>query len=129
MPDFTQVLLTYLFYVLPWPTAFVNWALTNSGAWHGLVLWLAVGIPVFYMLRRYRMQRALLAWIVVWFMPSTIVCGSATAFPWTFALYGLFGEGGCVSVLSLGVSLVVNTLIVLVVAAVVRRLRRGQNEA
>ena len=128
MSDFTEILLTYLFFVLPWPTAFVNWALT-TGAWQPLLLWLAVGIPVIYLLYRYQKRLVLLAWIVIWFMPSPIICGSATAFPWAFALYRLFQEDGCVSVLSLSLSLVVNTLIVLSVAAIVRKLRRRRNEA
>ena len=128
MSEFTEILLTYLFFVLPWPTAFVNWALTMS-AWQPLLLWVALGVPVAYLLYRYQKRLALLAWLVVWFMPSTIICGSATAFPWAFALYSLFQEGGCASVLSLGLSFVGNTLIVLAVAAIVRRLKRRPNEA
>lgn len=123
MTDLSEILQTYLFFLLPWPGAFVSWAIYDGGL-SALALWLGVGPPVAYVLHRFARNFVFLSWLIVWFMPGTIICGSATLWPWAFALVAAFGEGGCSTPLSLFVTLAINAAIVIALSAAYRRLRR-----
>ena len=117
MSEIWEILLTYLTFTLPWPTAFLWWAF-SEGPWHYVVIWIVVGLPVGYLLKRRGLGKAFLAWIITWFMPSTIICGAATLVPWSFAFYNTVRGNDCSSWLSLGLSLALNATAVLTGSAI-----------
>ena len=128
MTDLCEILWVYLVYAFPWPGMFVAWAVSDEGL-SFLALWLAIGFPVAYILQRCAWRAAFLGWVIIWFMPGTIICGDATLWPWAFTLFAAFQEGGCSTPLSLCITLAGNVLFVLTVNAVVRRFQVRRVEA
>jgi len=114
-----EIVLTYAFLLLPWPSAFVRWA-WEMNAWAILLGWLAVGVPATWGIARFGGRKLFLCWLVFWFMPGTIICGAATLVPWPMALVMAFAQDGCSTALSLGISLVFNAILVLGGAALLR---------
>ncbi|MGD9584477.1 MAG: hypothetical protein AB7V26_12525 [Lysobacterales bacterium] len=127
MEDLVEILLTYLFMLLPWPSAFVQWV-WESDAWAVLVVWLAIGLPATWLVNRFVGRRLRLLWIAVWFMPSTLICGSGTLVPWPMAFGSVIEEaidaavdtGGCITVVSLLMTLTFNLIFVFGGAAAFR---------
>lgn len=124
--DVIEILTSYFFLLLPWPSAFVLWC-REMDAWVLLVAWLVVGAFVVWRVARRKSRRALFAWIAFWFMPGTVICGSATLVPWPLALIMAFGESGCSSALSLGTTAALNFAIVFGATTLMRRCGRRRD--
>ncbi len=122
MADLVEILTSYFFLLLPWPSAFVLWC-SETDAWELLVAWLVVGAFALWALTRREGRRALLVWIAFWFMPGTVICGSATLVPWPLAFIMAFGESGCSSAIALGTTAALNFAIVFGATTLMRRCR------
>ncbi len=75
--------------------------------------WLLVGVPLFLILRA-RARVLVPAWLAVWFMPGTLMCGAVAVAPWPTTVYVMFAAEpphGCSSGLSNGICLILNLVI------------------
>ena len=122
MEAIVEIVLTYLFYVLPWPTVFLLWV-NEMHAWIVLLVWIVVGVTVSWLLRRFRQRTLFLVWFSIWWMPATIICGSSTLVPWALALVSFRGNG-CATPMALVLCAVLNFSVVFGIAQIARVVRR-----
>jgi hypothetical protein len=88
------------------------------------IAWMLIGLSIAYGLYRWAPRLLFKLWIVVWFMPGTLICGSATLIPWVSLLFWLGNEGHCVTLSSTITCLALNFFVVFTVAAVLRSVRQ-----
>lgn len=110
----SETILTYFFYLPFYPLVVVFYSL-EMGILHYLIGWVALGSVIAYLVRRTIFNFLFPYFFVVWFMPGTIICGSATVVPWATTIPFMFNEGGCVSWFSLIFNLAANTAVVFIV--------------
>lgn len=106
-----ETVLTYLYFLPFYPIVVIGYAL-ESGIFLHFLIWLVVGCFIGHCLRQIGKNYLFLTWLIIWFMPGTIICGSATMVPWFATILVTFNPGGCASLFSVGFSLVANTLII-----------------
>ncbi|MCX7553288.1 hypothetical protein OS175_05315 [Marinicella sp. S1101] len=122
-----EVLLTYIYFMFPYPTGYFFYA-TEMGFIEYAIAWMLVGLSIAYGLHRWAPRLFFKLWIVVWFMPGTLICGSATLIPWITSLFWLGNESYCVTLLSTITCLALNLLVVFTLASVFRKLRQPTSD-
>lgn len=122
MEDIHEFLWLYFSMLLPWPSAFAAYS-EEMDLWGYFAGWILVGAAVAFPLSRLKRRFYMLAWITIWFMPGTIICGSAALVPWPMALYGSILGSECSTPLTVVLSLLFNALIVVAVWALLRHVK------
>jgi hypothetical protein len=111
-----------LFFLLPYPFITIYYAI---GTPLRMFVWLALGVVVLELLRRFRRGPCAKLWFALWFMPGTIICGAGTLYPWPFAAYQYWAYRStmCSTPLSLLICLALNLAVVFGGLYFVRRRR------
>ena len=106
-----ETVITYFYFLPFYPLVVFGYAL-ESELFLQLIIWFVLGCFVGHYLRSFGKSYLFLAWLVIWFMPGTIICGSATMVPWFTTIWVALSTGGCSNLFSLSFSLAVNSIIV-----------------
>lgn len=109
-----------LYFLPQYPLAI--WELVEGNAVE-LVIWLVFGALATFGLSRFRQGRFVIPFIAAWFMPGSLVCGSAGIWPLPFAVSMIFGNGNCASVLSVSANFAVNCALLYGLRTISRKLR------
>jgi len=122
-----ETILTYLVFLPLYPVITVMYSI-EMGFFLYLIGWLFIGSILGYFLHRLNNPVPFIILIVIWFMPSTIICGSATVMPWLSVIPYAFIEGNCAGVFSLGFSLAANLVIACCLRWIYLKVKNSSNK-
>jgi len=113
-----DVIATYFGLLASYPWAFASVA-TDQPLW--LSAWLIVGVIALVLARRSRIVT--IGCLALWFLPGTVICGSAMLVPLPYAVAAALGPGKCAGPASLAICIVLNAAIVVGLAWLLQRMR------
>ena len=121
-----EVLATYASSPLTFPIYLIEYW---SDLWAYYSVWAVVAVAVLVLIRKTDRIKYSKPFIVLWIMPGTIICGSWASVPWPFALISYSPAGGCSTLQSLTICLLLNIVVVYGVALLLKRINRGAQAA
>jgi hypothetical protein len=119
-----SLIIVYFGFMPQYPLTLWEWA--HNEPWKAGA-WIIIGVGGIVVFRRISGARFLKPFIAVWFMPGVLICGAAGLWPWPVTLEDTFGPAICSNVLSAGICLGLNFLVVFGVIAVWRKFRRWRS--
>jgi len=123
-----EVVTVYFAGLILYPVALGFYALEMEIYWE-LAAWGALGAAVVFLLRFFSKKVLALFFAAVWFMPGTVICGSATVLPWPATVYMLFNDGGCSSYFSVLFTLACNLLVFFFASKLINHVRHKRVRA
>lgn len=124
-----EILSVYFIGLILYPIAIGAYAI-ESGAYILYGIWLILGYVFWWTFSKYTLQKYRVFPISVWFLPSTLICGAAAVIPWPVAvIWYLAGAQGCISIVSLATTFLLNMILALSVLKLWRVFREKRANA